>query len=101
MKIMGPDFNIRDIQRGNALGPDMDHPILLLQWPFDGHKSAARHHHPILLERIRREDNVGYACLVLKRQKHEALGRSGPLPRNHAARHPHILMIWQARQVVR
>jgi hypothetical protein len=84
LEIAGAYGGLRDFERHNFLGLDVDDSILILDGACDVKKSGARDAGPFTLENIRGDDDVGDACLVFKREKDKSLGCSRTLPSNDA-----------------
>ena len=93
MKIVRPDFQGAIRQSSQACRFHMNHVVLILQRSFDEQKSAARHHQPVALVKIGRDDHVGDARLIFHRDEDETFCRTRPLPRDDAAGHADILPI--------
>ena len=79
------NLDIRDVERRDSLGLDMDHTVLVLERAFDQEKSVASNDKTVLLEYIGCEDDVGDAGFVFEGEKDEALGCAGALAGDDAA----------------
>lgn len=93
MKIVGLDFYIGNVERIDALGLDMDHPILVLQRSSDAYEMAARYYDPILFEGIGRENNIGDSGFVFEREKDKTLCGSRTLAGDDAARNAYKTVV--------
>src|SRR5438477_6564310 len=77
------------IRKGGEPGRfHMDYVVLILKRAFDQKESAARDDEPILFIKIRCDDHVRNAGLVLHRDEDEALRRARSLACNNAAGGP-------------
>src|SRR5258707_13617579 len=83
VKIVRRGFRSRHGQWTDSLGFHRNHVVLILQAAFDQQKLLVHDGDGISLKKLRRDDGVGNPGFVFQAQKHEALRRSGPLPRNH------------------
>ena len=75
-------------QRGQvveALGDDVNDVALALDLAAHAHHRRAEHDAPVLLEQVGPDDEIGDVGLVLQRDEHHPLRRSGLLTKQHQA----------------
>ena len=100
MEIVGVDFGAGNFERRDSLGFYVNYAILILEWPFDPQKPAARDDHTVTLEDVRSNDDVGDAGLIFEREKNESLCCAWPLARDDATGNAHKSVIAAVRQIV-
>ena len=100
MEVVGAYVCGGDIERLDALSFDVDDAVLVLHMPCDKQKSAARDDHPVTLKNIRRENHVGDASFIFKREEDEAFGCAGTLAGDDAPGDADRAIVAAAQQVV-
>src|SRR5688572_4349245 len=77
--------DIADIEGLDASRTDRDGALLILQNAIHDDERPCRHILALLLEHVRRYDDVGDARLVLEAEEQEAVCSPWPLPHDHCA----------------
>ena len=77
------------------------HVILVLQCSLDQQKRVVHQLEPVLVEELRRDDDIADTSLVFETQKHESLRRARSLSHNHPAGHTHKRPIAQLPDIDR
>src|SRR5512140_3893065 len=81
-----PDRLLRQRERAQTAGADVNDAIDFLQWPFDQQQRGGVNHGAIALKKIRDYDGIGGAGLIFEGDEAKPFRRTGPLAYDHEAR---------------
>src|SRR5207253_5577258 len=80
-------------------GLDRNHLVLILQNTVDSKKFLAIDDQPVSLIQVRMDNHIRNPGFILQTEKHEALGRSGALPGDHASGHASLYSIRDSMEI--